>query len=607
MESSPSMKEEITLSAFSEFAKGADIMKLGVVYKADPYLSLRSSPAQDGKLITKLTFNTRVFVQKQLPGNWYFIATNEGLTGYIPRQTVMLNPPEPLAILHKIRAGESAIGIAEQYYKQYAKDWGNDLRFYINVLVIVNGGDGNNTKGIYRERGKDWKDARTRAGYLIWIPSVEFAKELRTNVSEEIVKSGSITYDAWRSVVKGATSVWEYIKFGAAFVAGLVHGFANSIWDMIVGFFELFKGILSLLWSILTLDILSDVKKFWDSIVKLDIPIALKALVDDFMSKWNNEDPLIRAHFRGWIIGYILAEVAMALLSGGTLAATKWASKVEKITSLLKDVIIGMGETVSKIRQKIPRGALQKIETVYNKTHILGEAAAREILHSELRKIGRKLPSKMSEDAIFTLLHENGQLTEQGIQRFVRDLNNYVGQEGRKLPQTITGSFDPILNPGNVNTGFRGTVFEELVESAATKSSNIRYVNLNRANLNIPIAKPNFPVVDALIEDVGTGRITKVVSDATGTPDRLINKIQELFDITIDATGNVTRAESPKFRDMLGRLQSIEGSMEYENYVKKAKLFVPNDMVNPLKAAIQSNVSDPAIRKLLVDAVISEL
>jgi hypothetical protein len=48
--------------------------------------------------------------------------------------------PEPGATLHKVRAGQPgfAISIAEQHHGRDADDWGQDLRFYVNVLAWVN-------------------------------------------------------------------------------------------------------------------------------------------------------------------------------------------------------------------------------------------------------------------------------------------------------------------------------------------------------------------------------------------------------------------------------------------------------------------------------------
>ena len=98
--------------------------------------------------------------------------------------------PEPSSRLHKVESGESAIGIAEKYYKSNAAQWGQDLRYYVNVLVYVNKGIGDPSKGIYTASAKDgWKEAQVKSGYYIWIPGVEYAKSL-----QGVVESGSITY-----------------------------------------------------------------------------------------------------------------------------------------------------------------------------------------------------------------------------------------------------------------------------------------------------------------------------------------------------------------------------------------------------------------------------
>ena len=161
--------------------------EIGVVA---PEANLRTAPNTTNPPVKLLQFNTRVQIAKEMDGGWYSISTEDGDTGYVAAHLIKKGLPEPSSRLHKVESGESAIGIAEKYYKSNAAQWGQDLRYYVNVLVYVNKGIGDPSKGIYTASAKDgWKEAQVKSGYYIWIPGVEYAKSL-----QGVVESGSITY-----------------------------------------------------------------------------------------------------------------------------------------------------------------------------------------------------------------------------------------------------------------------------------------------------------------------------------------------------------------------------------------------------------------------------
>ena len=166
---------------------GVFVNELGIVA---PEANLRPSPNTSNQPLKRLGFNTRVQIIKELGGGWSYISTEAGDTGYVASYLIKKGLPEPGAVLHKIESGETAIGIAERYYGEEANQWGRDLRYYVNVLVHVNSGAGDDQKGIYTPHaGAGWRETQVRSGYYIWIPSPEFAKSL-----QGVVESGSITY-----------------------------------------------------------------------------------------------------------------------------------------------------------------------------------------------------------------------------------------------------------------------------------------------------------------------------------------------------------------------------------------------------------------------------
>lgn len=173
-------------------AGGKDVNKVGIVaWAGAPALRLRSAPSTGaGKVLSELAFNTRLQVIKEFPGKWYFVSTQAGQLGYVARDHIKTNLPEPGAKLHKVEAGPPgfAISIAEQYFGKYADDWGQDLRFYVNVLAWVN-------KRPVPDSTSGWKSLQFRAGEMIWIPTMTFARGLRG-----VVNSGSRSYNALDAV-----------------------------------------------------------------------------------------------------------------------------------------------------------------------------------------------------------------------------------------------------------------------------------------------------------------------------------------------------------------------------------------------------------------------
>lgn len=186
--------QSLPVESVGEIPEGGESINTGGIITRDqsPNVRLRSSPETqaDSNIIRTLPFNTHVQVIKRFPGDWFFVSTPTGDLGYVASAYVKTNLPEPNARLHRVEPGISgtAIAIAEHYFGQYSDDWGQDLRFYINVLAWANGISVPNTTG-------GWRQVQFQAGNFIWIPSYRFARSL-----QGAVNSGSISYNFADSV-----------------------------------------------------------------------------------------------------------------------------------------------------------------------------------------------------------------------------------------------------------------------------------------------------------------------------------------------------------------------------------------------------------------------
>ncbi|WP_421732979.1 SH3 domain-containing protein [Cellulomonas sp.] len=168
---------------------GEPVRKPGVVaWHGDPELRLRTHPdtADATNIVRTMPLSTRLQVVKRFPGDWYFVSTADGDTGFAGSQYVRTDLPEPAARLHLVESGipGTAIAVAEHYYGDKADNWGQDLRFYVNVLAWAN-------KISVPDTTDGWKSVRFEAGQAIWVPSQPFAISLKG-----VVNSGSYSYNA---------------------------------------------------------------------------------------------------------------------------------------------------------------------------------------------------------------------------------------------------------------------------------------------------------------------------------------------------------------------------------------------------------------------------
>ncbi len=167
---------------------GTELQTVGVVdWNGDPALRLRSAPdtTTDDNIVGHLVFGERLQVLRAFANGWYFVSTTGGAMGYAGSDYIRIDLPEPNARRHVVEAGipGTAIAIAERYYGEYADNWGQDLRFYVNVLAWANDiAVSDSTFG--------WRDVHFQAGQKIWVPSQPFAYGLKGSIN-----SGSISYN----------------------------------------------------------------------------------------------------------------------------------------------------------------------------------------------------------------------------------------------------------------------------------------------------------------------------------------------------------------------------------------------------------------------------
>jgi hypothetical protein len=338
--------------------EGEAVSKLGIVQVDEGawfYTSMKSVPFK------RLRLNELVAVERVIPGNWYLIITKEGNPGYVDAADINTSMPDPEAKLYRIQPGDTAQGIVKKFYSGFR--YSEDQRYYVNVLVLVNHqakrpGIKNKTLDAPEGGGKadvDWEASQVFSGMQIWIPGQSYAKSLRGKIP-----TGSISYDAFTAVVDFISDVGEFLLGSVAFIAGLLHGALESLWDVLVGLVDLIKMVYSLIKSIVLGEIINDIGSLWDTLKKIKLSDIFDAVQDWLDKKWNQPGTWDRWHFRGWLIGYIVMEIVFLVASDGIITALKWVGKSAKIAKLVEKIPM-LAKAVKRVEELKTAGKLTEV------------------------------------------------------------------------------------------------------------------------------------------------------------------------------------------------------------------------------------------------------
>jgi hypothetical protein len=144
------------------------------------------------------------------------------------------------------------------------------------------------------------------------------------------------------AVIKAAQDVEPFVDlitfrgpaYAAAFAVGVGHGFLTSVWDAVSGIAKLIYDVLK---SIFSLDLVSDLGELVGSLKNLSLD-RIKEMLGDWATEWaeklHSKSVWTAGHAHGYLTGYVMAEAAMLLLTGGAAEEAKaalWASDLGKL------------------------------------------------------------------------------------------------------------------------------------------------------------------------------------------------------------------------------------------------------------------------------------
>jgi len=343
----------------------------GIVYQANG-ANIRERPIKDDTPDSKLLpINTHVQIIKHNPSSrWYFVSTDQGELGYVADWLIWRHLPEPDALIHKFQSGETPLGVAKREYKGDFNRWGSDKRYVVNALVYVNSKANHNgpgKAGIFKPHGnhEHWAESQATADTYIWIPSVNYLNSIWGTVSKAGGGTGSISYDLFTAAADQLGD-WTVLP---AYAGGLVHGFIASISDAI-------QGLVDLVVSIFNGEIIEVLKAIWHKLEKLkwsDIENAVESWWLSWRDRLFSENGFVRGHAWGYLVGYLIGEIALIYIGGEALQALKESKLLGRVGTFIRE---------SK--------AVQRIESGINKLRRAGGESA-ELIEEASEKIKRRV------------------------------------------------------------------------------------------------------------------------------------------------------------------------------------------------------------------------
>lgn len=362
----------------------AAVNKLGIVYK-ESGVNLREQASTAGSPLARLPQSTKVHILSHHPeSHWLAVsvvgdavdqscgrAGHVGTFGYVSDDYVWWKTPLPdtEAVLYPVQGKDSLSKVVQSHcqYKTYPITVGDDARSLAMAVYVASQSNPETKKGVrinehkfkkaqedfdlveridpYRGGTQDLFDSvELVAGERIWLPGISYVEQLK---QADILPSRP---DWMNSAVETGKGI-------AGFSVGVVEGFVQSVLDVFIGIYDMVSGIFNGMLSLVNGEMLKaasdliaviqemsadEVKELAGELLTAVGGLLAKS-IEDFLSRWlKDPNPYRKWHFRGTVIGYILAEVAMAIFTAAIANVVKWVGKLGKVGGKLAKIVEGL-------------------------------------------------------------------------------------------------------------------------------------------------------------------------------------------------------------------------------------------------------------------------
>jgi hypothetical protein len=314
-------------------------------------INLYAKPNLSSKLTDKVYHqNMEVVVTAIYTINreWIKIRMNDGNVGWVPEYYVLVEIPNVTLLgltkaKHIVKENEDLDTLVKYYYPNYEIDLGNDRRTIIHAFSILNEGN----PAVYYEGESDswWRDKvldrdmaetrriyssiRLRANRIILFPNEIYIQELR------------------RLGVVGVRPKWknEVIRIGeqiVGFLKGVAQGFIEAGIDTIKDLWDFLKAIVTGKILEQAYDLINEFRKYSLDSALSKVWSLIKEIVgqkfDEIVRELDSKNPFKQYQSIGRIIGNILFEVVVFIVTSGTSLVSK-ISKSGKLANLMEKSI----------------------------------------------------------------------------------------------------------------------------------------------------------------------------------------------------------------------------------------------------------------------------
>jgi hypothetical protein len=202
------------------------------------------------------------------------------------------------------------------------------------------------------ETRKIYQTIQLRENRLIYFPSESYIKMLRDQ------KLVGVRPDWKNTTIIIGKSIQGFLE-------GVAEGFIDAgvdlvkgLWDFIKSLFtgELFKQLYDLYEEFSKYTLGEASGKVWDLIKAI-----VGEKVDQIKKDFNNPNPYYKFHSIGKLVGYILFEVVIFLLTYGTSLAARFASKFPKVMELLS-----ASKTLARIVNVVKPARLRQVVAAFD-------------------------------------------------------------------------------------------------------------------------------------------------------------------------------------------------------------------------------------------------
>lgn len=359
--------------------------RLGIVRVEEPAATergarLRAAPVKGAPVVRHLPEKAKVLVVAEHPSQWFYandLATGD--KGYVASWLIRSPLPDPEARPYWVATpGLGLQRLVETEYKDYDIQTGDDARSLVMAVLLANDEDPRTKGRVYINQEKLARAQNPGT----WESLKDYADEYR-RVLRPVLESVEIQHatDIW---LPGPTYIralkdkgiiptrpdWKNaaIALGkgiGGFVGGLVDGFVSAIVDVFVGIWDMVKSIISLIRDVISGEALKKAEEVYDLITGLSAAELLGMLKDavtsmasglwsGFVRKWTQDNLFEKWYYRGEVIGNILAEVLMAVFTGGAATAAKWLPKLGKLGVKLADILGGVLKRADAMLDALP-------------------------------------------------------------------------------------------------------------------------------------------------------------------------------------------------------------------------------------------------------------